>query len=85
MTGEPLELEEHLKQLKVLYESIDKEVTSYEYSGLSKMLSGFASSLFGGVKKVEPNPVYPDEQYDEYVARLITAKKNKIERILDLY
>ena len=85
LTGEPLELEEHLKQLKVLYESIDKEVTSYEYSGLSKMLSGFASSLFGGVKKVEPNPVYPDEQYDEYVARLITAKKNKIERILDLY
>lgn len=85
LTGEPLKLEAHLEQLKVLYENIDKNVTNYEYSGLTKILSNFTSSFLGGVKKVAPNPLYPAEEYDEYIARLIAAKKNKIERILDLY
>lgn len=88
LTGEPLDLEEHLKQLKELYEHIDKDVVHYENSNLtalSSVLNGITSSWFGGTRKTEPNPLYPEEQYDEYVSRLITAKKNKIERILDLY
>lgn len=84
LNGEPLDLEEHLKQLKTLYESIDKEKVYYTFS-LSGVLNGFANSILGGEKKTEPNPLYPDENYDEYISRLITAKKNKIERVLDLY
>ena len=84
LNGEPLDLEEHLKQLKTLYESIDKEKTTYTL-GISGLLSGFASAIWGGAKKTEPNPLYPDESYDGYISRLITAKKNKIERVLDLY
>lgn len=84
LNGEPLDLEEHLKQLKTLYEGIEKEKVSYTL-GISGVLSSFASSILGGTRKTEPNPLYPDESYDEYISRLITAKKNKIERVLDLY
>ena len=84
LNGEPLDLEEHLKQLKTLYESIDKEKVYYTFA-LSSALSGFSSSIWGGEKRTEPNPLYPDESYDEFISRLITAKKNKIERVLDLY
>ena len=51
LTGEPLELEDHLKQLKVLYESIDQEKVSYEQSGLVKTILSFSDSFFGGIKK----------------------------------
>lgn len=84
LNGEPLDLEEHLKQLKTLYESIDKEKVYYTFA-LSSALSGLSNSIWGGEKRAEPNPLYPDESYDEYISRLITAKKNKIERVLDLY
>ena len=36
-------------------------------------------------KKVEPNPLYPDESYEEFVSRMLIEKKKKIERVLDLY
>lgn len=88
LTGEPLDLEEHLKQLKTLYGSIEKEIVTYESSTLTaftSFLDGFTSKLLGDTRTINPNPLYPDEQYDEYISRLITDKKNKIERILDLY
>lgn len=85
LNGEPLNLEEHLSQLKVLYESIEKEKV-YISGGMAEVLKNLASSMsFGGQKRTEPNPLYPDEEYDEFISRLIVAKKNKIERVLDLY
>ena len=81
--GEPLDLEEHLKQLKVLYKNIDKEKIYYT-NILTGVLKGVISYL-GQEKRREPNPLYPDEEYEEFISRLITAKKNKIERVLDLY
>ena len=48
------------------------------------MLRGFISYV-GQEKRREPNPLYPNEEYEEFISRLITAKKNKIERVLDLY
>lgn len=83
LKGEPLDLEEHLKQLKVLYRNIDKELVTS--SGLFSELIKGITSYFGGVQNREPNPLYPDEEYEEFISRLITAKKNKIERVLDLY
>lgn len=84
LNGEPLDLEEHLKQLKTLYESIDKEKVSYGFS-FGGLLGSVTQTLFGGKKTITPNPLYPEEEYDEYISRIITAKKNKIERVLDLY
>lgn len=83
LTGEPLELDEHLNQLKVLYKHIEKEKV-YISGGFGRALRGFITAL-GQERRVEPNPLYPDEEYEEFVSRMITAKKNKIERVLDLY
>ena len=85
LTGEPLELKDHLKQLRVLYESIDKNVTSYEYGALTKALEILSLPWPGQAKRTEANPLYPDESYDEFISKLIIAKKNKIERILHLH
>ncbi len=88
LTGEPLQLSEHLKQLKILYEYIEKEHIYYQggiMAGISGLLQSISSHMGRGDKIVEPNPLYPDESYEEFISRMITAKKNKIERVLDLY
>lgn len=88
LDGEPLSLNEHLQQLKVLYEKIDKEIVHYDsglFAGLSVMLSEFAKAVSTDKRTVTINPLYPDESYDEFVSRLIVEKKKKIERVLDLY
>ena len=38
-----------------------------------------------GEKVETPNPLYPDESYEQFIARMIVDKKKKIERVLDLY
>lgn len=84
VNGKPLDLEEHLQQLKVLYKNIDKEKIYYGTGTLGQVLRGLISYV-GQEKRREPNPLYPDEEYEKFISRLITAKKNKIERVLDLY
>lgn len=88
LNGEPLQLEEHLRQLKILYEKIDKNHVYYKngiLSGLSALLNPISELISKGEKVVEPNPLYPDESYEEFVSRMIVEKKKKIERVLDLY
>ncbi len=88
INGEPLQLDEHLVQLKILYEKIDKNHVYYKrgaFSGLNVLLSPLAELISKGEKVVEPNPFYPDESYEEFVSRMIVEKKKKIERVLDLY
>jgi len=43
-----------------------------------------ASALGSSGRKEIPNPYYPEENFDEYMARIIQEKKKKIERLLDL-
>ena len=88
LNGEPLQLSEHLQQLKILYEHIEKNHIYYEngiWSGLSSLMSSLSETIYKGEKVVEPNPLYPNETYEEFVSRMITEKKKKIERVLDLY
>ncbi len=88
LNGEPLKLDEHLKQLKILYGEIDKNKIYYK-NGLSEGMANFVNtivtSITKGEKIVEPNPLYPDESYEEFVSRMIVEKKKKIERVLDLH
>ena len=84
LNGEPLSLEEHLKQLKVLYENIEK-VKVYYTNPFSGVLKGLVGSIWGHPQKSERNPLYPDEEYEQFISRMIADKKNKIERVLDLY
>lgn len=48
-------------------------------------LASIAKIITNGDKVVEPNPLYPDESYEEFISRMIAGKKKKIERVLDLY
>ena len=88
LNGEPLQLDEHLKQLKLLYEKIDKNHVYYKNgftAGLATILSPITELISKGERVVEPNPLYPEESYEEFVSRMIVEKKKKIERVLDLY
>ena len=88
LKGEPLRLDEHLNQLKVLYEKIEKDHVYYKdviSGGFSAFLNAIADSLIKREKVVEPNPLYPEESYEEFISRMIVEKKKKIERVLDLY
>ena len=85
--GKPLILEEHLRQLKTLYKMIEKNHVYYKDSPLTKIVSVFSSitSLSLGEKVIEPNPLYPEESYEQFISRMLIEKKKKIERVLDLY
>ena len=78
LNGEPLQLDEHLRQLKTLYEKIEKNHVYYK-NGLSEGITSFVSAIANliakGDKVVEPNPLYPDESYEEFVSRMIVEKK----------
>lgn len=78
--GSSLELEEHLKQLKVLYSNIDKNKTYVPLGKGVKVFGEFLSSVFTS----EPNENYPKESYDEFIEKMIEKKKIKIEKVLDL-
>lgn len=84
LNGEPLQLEEHLKQLKVLYKNIEKDHVYYKGSFLNDFIESIAKLNVKGEKVVKPNPLYPEESYEQFVSRMIVEKKKKIERVLDL-
>lgn len=87
INGQPLDLTEHLKQLKILFNNVDekKQVLSSQ-SGLS-VFSTALKNLISAFDRYEeiPNPLYPEEGFEEFVLRMITEKKKKIERLLDLH
>lgn len=88
LNGEPLQLSEHLQQLKTLYENIEKDYVRYENGALSTLpaiILSITGAIGRGKKIVEPNPLYPEETYDAFISRMIEEKKKKIERALDLY
>lgn len=70
-----LELQEHLNQLKVLYDNIKKTRIHYRtsYTSFTNIFTTASS-----------NKYYPNEEYDQFIARMIKDKKFKIEKVLDL-
>ncbi len=87
LNGEPLQLEKHLVQLKILYDHIKKEHVRYtgNYLGLNTPINSLFKNFSNTNKVTQPNPLYPDEEYDQFISRVIAEKKKKIERVLDLY
>lgn len=76
-----LELEEHLEQLKTLYKSIPRTYGSSSlFAGIQKQLQETMNAYVPS----EPNPLYPEESFDEFLSELIPRKKRKIERFLEL-
>lgn len=80
-----IELEEHLTQLKTLYNHIEKMI-SVNFDGQLginlKRLSKLLSSSFGG-KELIKNPNYPQEDYESFILRMIQLKKERIEKELN--
>lgn len=84
--GKPLDLKEHLKQLQILFDNIQKRKRILKkQSGLSTF-SMTIEKIVTGFDPYEqiPNPLYPEEGFEDFVLRMITEKKKKIERLLDL-
>ena len=91
VTGKPLVLEEHLEQLKILYNHIGPTISKIKnpeaipFAQALKTLAELARGITGGYEyETEKNPLYPEESYEQFIAALIDKKKKKIERVLDL-
>lgn len=87
-----LSLPEHLRQLRLLYEEMPRNIRVVvrrgepsKFARALSLLSSASSTLYGEVEYEEqPNPVYPQESYEQFVSRMIEAKKLRIERVLDV-
>lgn len=66
---------------------IEKDHVYYKDSPQTKIASAFSSitNLSFRGKVIEPNPLYPDESYEQFILRMLIEKNIKIERVLDLY
>ncbi len=75
-----LELEEHLEQLKLLYSSIQRSYIQIP------ALTGFSRELRGALKGIQSakNKDYPEEEYEEFISKMIKKKKKRIEQILEV-
>lgn len=84
-SGQPLKLEEHLKQLKILFNNIQakKQVPIGQSTSVISMVARGFMYGFSRYEEV-PNPSYPEEGFDDFILRMITEKEKKIERLLDL-
>lgn len=85
-SGKTLNLDEHLEQLKTLYSKINP-TNEYYQGGIGNSLLKLTEAIkavSAGEWISEDNPLYPEEDYEEFIARMIDEKKRKIERELDL-
>lgn len=85
-SGKTLNLDEHLEQLKTLYSKISP-TNKYYQGGIGDSilkLTEVIKSVSSGEWISEDNPLYPEENYEEFIVRMIDEKKRKIERELDL-
>lgn len=74
-----LSLEQHLEQLKTLYSELTYTTNTGWLSNLSKVLAGIGNNI--EVKKKE---IYPKEDYDEFILKILNKKKKRIEEEIDI-
>ena len=87
-----LSLDEHLSQLKRLYSELPKKIRVLirkgkqpAFTSALKILAEAVNGIYGQDEYEEQdNPNYPDESYEAFILRMISAKKIKIEKVLDL-
>lgn len=78
-----LQLEEHLKQLNILYKNLYANISLSPISMATSYMQGI--NVFGKLRGNFSNTShYPKESYDEFIVSMIDKKKRKIENILDL-
>jgi len=72
------EFKEHLMQLKLLYSFISKYLTKSPFW----MTNISTLALLGATK--EDNPKYPEEDFDDFIIKMINRKKDIIEGLIRL-
>lgn len=72
----------HIEQLKMLYSQIDP--FQMRLKGAYKFLEPALSTVLTEIHEKIPNPVYPKENFDAFIARMIEKKKKRVEIILDV-
>lgn len=87
-------LNEHLEQLKTLYNELPKKINVLvkkgEPSNLGKTLAALSQkatkAFWKSVDEYEEqdNPNYPKESYEAFIGRMLSAKKLRIEKVLDI-
>ena len=87
-TESTLSLQQHLEQLKILYNELPKKVRRLVRKGdpspLATALLQFQNALpqYNNDEYEEiDNPEYPNESYEQFITKLIEKKKVRIERI----
>lgn len=81
-SSKELDLQEHLQQLKVLFQHIDKSIVISGY--LSASINAIADVAKSFQFSSMPNPDYPEEDFERFVLRMIRLKKKRIEQEIDV-
>ena len=80
-TNPIFDLDTDLKELRTLYDNVPKTLHTDNTNMFAKTTGSFlALALLGRLE--EPNPLYPKEDYDEFIVRMIQVKKKKIEQLM---
>jgi len=79
--GAELELQDHLGQLRVLYQQLSRMSALMRGNILTEAAASLRAAM--GIDTV-PNPEYADEDFDAFIARAIDQKKRKILEVLGI-
>ncbi len=85
-----IDLRTHIEDLEILYGLLKSSYLVPTHNFLSSQLNslgpGFRDSVLKDIDnyKSVPNPNYPNESREEFIARMIEKKKKRIEIVLDV-
>jgi predicted HTH transcriptional regulator len=79
-----IDLQTHLEQLKMLYGLISKyhvQITGGIYETIQALAENL--NVMGGTREQILNPIYPEENFEEFIVKMINKKKKRIEILLE--
>lgn len=62
-------LKDHVDQLRVLFDAIPRRRQAFHFAAIGMMMVNFNS---------EPNPLYPEEDFDSFILKMILKKKKRV-------
>lgn len=77
-----IDVRTHIEQLKMLYGQVDS--FQRRLKSTYGFLSGSSAMDLLGLHEKVANPFYPEENFDEFIARMIEKKKKRVEILLDV-
>jgi predicted HTH transcriptional regulator len=80
-----LKLQEHLDQLETLYKNVKEFHTVYKNnSNIFNLPQNFLKNILGGEREEIKNELYPEEDFEHFILRMINNKKTIVEKTLGL-